>query len=489
MIASLVSRLHRVYFNRVGQYLLLLVLTAVVSGTYLWTHRQQSPLGHLYTADIEEIASRSFNGFRLRLSPDRQAVQLTQDGQPISGPNGPSSAPFGLEKTASFRGAIARHAHLADLINADYADRRNSWRALFADAGNVVTAPVVGFFTETQPTLREFRLPRSVFSLWSEKQGPAFESGLLQSLQSAVVFDPATRPGPVASTAISSTTAVAPSEGTAVSPDSTALSFTEKRLSDVTSRLTALEERLSARWPTIELTVLPAGDYTRLQEQVIHRNRELWLSLLGETPPPPAQPSLQSLLDRLNRDFSAELTAVVRTETRPMWVAGRLRWMEVVFWVWFGVLSYSLIDHGLYLVGQRRGEIWQPGELLRTVSKLFYAPALAISLFFLAEFIGASAEAGELGRNSLVTLGIAFILGLFPTSAFRIIRDLSTRLFREDLQGGRDPVPVPAKAVVPIDASHRQAGAETPYTLAQLQQNVARLATAPLAPGSPPASQ
>ncbi|MGC4071590.1 MAG: hypothetical protein QM760_03600 [Nibricoccus sp.] len=190
--------------------------------------------------------------------------------------------------------------------------------------------------------------------------------------------------------------------------------------------------------------------------------------------------SLPKAIKLANKALTNELTAIVRAETSSFWLMGRWRWLEMIWWVWFGILTQALVQHGLRLVGIMEGQIWQPGELLRTFAKFFYAPLLALSLFFLAEFIGSAKEAVEFSRNSPATLGICLILGLFPNTAYRIIKEVSTTVFRSNLTTSSPPMAAPSTAVVNIDVTHKASGGV--YTLDRLKENVAAHITAPLQP-------
>jgi hypothetical protein len=204
--------------------------------------------------------------------------------------------------------------------------------------------------------------------------------------------------------------------------------------------------------------------------------RVLGVALITGTNGPTAT-DMNQKLGLINQSIGHELLSNLRQETRPMWLFGRYRWLEILFWVWFGVLTHSIITVGLYVVGAKE-EMWQPSELLRIFSRFVYAPILVAALFFLGDMLGANAAVLDLGRNTWATLGIAFTLGMFPTTIYRLLHQFLTTVFRTELTTTSAPAPTPS--VVKAIVKRPDPATKTPYTVSDLKKNLTEIVVAPL---------
>lgn len=456
-------------FSAIFQFVALGLAALAIGGLYLASHH----LGHTaYFQSVSGLVSASLQTYQLALDPQTNEVRLTQAGQPIASVENLSPGPFALEKFASFQGTLAKYQAVAATINGAYARHHDAvMSVLRPDPSRPFFYAPLAHFGVTGSDAGK-RLTHAERERLNALRSETFRTAARTLLLSAPTFDPhatATMDfdsgdrAPKAYSAFLREVRLGVDEfvrgGTVSAPvgtDDAIRAYFQH----------AFEQISRATLESTERSVVPQGTEAH--------------SLLGLLPPRPRAEAtdLNALLSHLNERLRYELLLVVHGETSALWLMGRFRWFEIVFWVWFGVLTKALIDQGMILVGANR-VVFQPREILRIFAKLFYAPLLALALFFLASFIGAANEAVELGRSSAAALGMAFVLGLFPNTAFRLLREVSTKLFREDLSTReKTQSPLPVRKPVVTDASHRAQGAV--YRLDQLQRNVAAHVTGPL---------
>ena len=136
-----------------------------------------------------------------------------------------------------------------------------------------------------------------------------------------------------------------------------------------------------------------------------------------------------------------------------------------------------------FLLGRGGDETWEPRETLVVFPKLIYAPLLVLAVLFMAGTFGiGQLELAELSRSSPSILGVAFILGLFPNTAWRIIKDLCTRIFRDDLREGGAKSATPQ--TVTVSSAVTVKDGQAVYTVEDLKRNVGEHVTAVLKGGS-----
>ncbi len=149
---------------------------------------------------------------------------------------------------------------------------------------------------------------------------------------------------------------------------------------------------------------------------------------------------LSSAISCANQRLHGELQHISEKEVGFFWIIGAYRWLELALWTCFGVFTHNLYWIGMYCAGKREDveNPWNPNNTPRDFARLLYAPLLTIALFMIAEYAGFTREASELNRSTLVPLGIAFILGLFPNTAYRIISRIPTTLFQKEVTSAEE---------------------------------------------------
>jgi len=458
----------RFYLSKLCHFLFLVFLAVFIAILYLWSHQ----VGwHDYWDEVKRAADNSFQVFRVSFDKTGQRLALLAAGEEIDDVKKLPVTPFGLEKVGSIQGTLSQYKSLAVEANGVYDSLQQDFLHHFSDRRGYF-ALAVSYFGLTNIGV-EFRLPNSRFTVLQQTKGLAFQRGFYNAMAGPVVFDPAsilpggrsaatgTNNGPEAK--IQQAAAETLEAGQRRAAQFLAGEFSVP-LGDVrpssTNELAALGQ-LFDRWNRIALDVFPAGTNATSFQSSLAETNSVWLRL-----------------GAVNNRMREELVANLQSETQPLWLIGRFRWLEILYWVWFGVLTHSLVSQGASLVGGRSDEVWQPGEILRIVAKFAYAPALVLALFFLASLLGAEAAALEFGRNSWATLGIAFTLGMFPNTIYRLLRQFLTTIFRTELTQGDRIVKEPGTAKVVVDRTHREG--KQAYNLDTLKANVAELITAPL---------
>jgi hypothetical protein len=487
----------RLWLSCIAQYLFLIALASVVGCTYYVIHKLKN---EKYWASISNIVRTSLGTYQLGLDATGHRIELQYAGQPVTDVSRLPPAPFSIEKIASVQGVLSRYVALSRSANHVYLQNESAFISAFAPTDNGGFMLRLAWFPGAGDSPAEFRISASTMALLRTLHGPALQHTASSHLCSSRVFDP--------TQAIEITTLKSPAEPAAPATDPVKA---EETLKDVRAyfhqRIAASvvaadldrRELSEAYQPGMMRALTPAesqaiADYFSAWDARIIRQIQAscapaekpacTATCRPECKSDPVCKAAEKLVT-LDDFFAAaarrmcdELIEVVRAETSSFWLMGRWRWLEMIWWVWFGILTQALVQHGLHLVGVLRGEIWQPGELLRTFAKFFYAPLLTLGLFFLAEYIGSTREAVEFSRNSPVTLGICLILGLFPNTAYRIIKEVTTTVFRTTLTTSGSPKAAPATTAVNLDVSHKAAGVV--YNKDRLKENIATLVTAPL---------
>jgi hypothetical protein len=469
----------RLWLSCPAQYLFLIVFAAIVGCTYYITHRYKND--H-YWASISNIVRSSLGTYQLGLDANGQRIELQYAGQPVTDVSRLPPAPFSIEKIASIQGVLSRYVALARSANHIYLQNESALLSAFSPTDNGGFNLRLAWFPGTGDSPAEFRLNAATMALFRTLRGPALQHTVSSHLRSSRVFDP-TQVIEIDSLKSSATplASAADDHGTEETLSEVSAYLHQRIASSVAAGDRDRHELHEAYQPGTLRALTPAesqaiADYFATWDTRIARQ------LPADQPTPTVANSTPTTLDNFFSAASArmcdELLEVVRAETSSFWLMGRWRWLEMIWWVWFGILTQALVQHGLHLVGVLRGEIWQPGELLRTLAKFFYAPLLTLGLFFLAEYIGSTREAVEFSRNSPVTLGLCLIMGLFPNTAYRIIKEVTTTVFRTTLTTSGSPKAAPATTAVTLDVSHKADGGI--YTKDRLKQNIATLVTAPL---------
>ena len=151
--------------------------------------------------------------------------------------------------------------------------------------------------------------------------------------------------------------------------------------------------------------------------------------------------------------FHRELRKVVERGTGFFWTAGKLFWYEVMALAALGVLSRQLVLFAReYASAGGTGRVWRPRESLQTVMYIAVAPTFSLVIIWIltaTEVVVVKPVIGEAWPNA--TVPIAFVLGLFPTLGYDVLRGLAEGLFGRSFLDSRvkaEPQEIPA---VPAD--------------------------------------
>ena len=441
------------YLSIVGQFLLLLGLVGLVVWTYFCTHQRWESA---YWQHIEPVIREGLRGFSVGLDPKGEYYEVLQNGLPLNAASPSGKMMFGLESAGAVKGVLNRFADATKASREALDQQASDFWGMVQPRDDALSAIRLASFGVAESGA-ELRVPNRALAPLRDLQG------LRLARAAAALFTPL----PAFDLRLSSTAKVTGGAGHEAA---------ELVRAAVADAQTYVDRDFS-------------GDYRELDER---RERDLlrayfqaWCNLglpaLRQAPcqPPPAgTPASPDSLRLINDRLEQSLLKVARIESGSLWLAGKYRWLEIVFWVWFGVFTQSLVQHGLALTGGRRLEVWQPREFFRTVSKLFYAPALGVAVFFLRDYFSAEQESLDFAYNTPATLGLAFLLGMFPTTAYRLLRQLANTIFRGDISGSDKTKSIPRTVTVRVNASHRQPGEL--YRLETLRTNVADLYSAPL---------
>jgi hypothetical protein len=472
----------RLWLSCPAQYVFLIVFAAALGCTYYLAHRR---MNDRYWGSTGNIVRSSLGTYQLGLDATGQRVELQYAGQPVTDVSRLPPAPFGIEKIASIQSVLSRYVALAQSANLAYQQNQSALLSAFTPTDQGDFALRLSWFPQAGDATAEFRLSAATLATFRTLRGPALQQAVAARLRSSRVFDPAQGIEIAALNTPARAEDSADSTAEPSKPETTlseVRAYLRMRIADAVAagdqerrELNEAFQPGSFRALTAEENQAVATYFSSWDERVL---RLLPASGTPAGVTPPSHGTLEGFFQKASAQMCDELIEVVRAETSSFWLMGRWRWLEMIWWVWFGILTQALVQHGLHLVGVLRGEIWQPGELLRTLAKFFYAPLLTIGLFFLAEYIGSTREAVEFSRNSPVTLGICLIMGLFPNTAYRIIKEITTTVFRTTLTTSGSARAAPATTAVNLDVTHKAAGGV--YTRERLKQNISALVTAPL---------
>ena len=180
-----------------------------------------------------------------------------------------------------------------------------------------------------------------------------------------------------------------------------------------------------------------------------------------------------SPINLLNELLVCNLLNTSFKETGYIWLVGRFKWLEIVFWTVFGVMTQALVQQGFFLVGAKGNRVWNPSENLRVIAKLLYAPLLTVALFFGIGYLGETKELTEFTNATLVPLLISFILGMYPNTAYRFMKRITRSFFSEEVTSSpHKPPPQPAKTKVTLE--------QQPKTIQELSASLKKTVKAPL---------
>jgi hypothetical protein len=163
------------------------------------------------------------------------------------------------------------------------------------------------------------------------------------------------------------------------------------------------------------------------------------------------------------------------------WLIGFWKWFEIAIWTCFGVFAKSLYEYGTHAIGRpAKNEVFEPRESWRILARLLYAPLLALVFFWLAVGTGLVNAPTFLVNYTLASLSVAFVIGLFPNTIYRLL----TNIFSQLLKGGEAPDPSSdsAGALVKVSPKRPLGSAGALPDFASLANHIADLVVAPLKP-------
>ena len=204
-----------------------------------------------------------------------------------------------------------------------------------------------------------------------------------------------------------------------------------------------------------------------------------------ETSPPTANPDDKPTGNCCERDkqcdvddgttFHKSLREVIERNAGFFWTSGRYFWFEIMSLAILGALTHQLVLFARAYAARRAEKgVWRPRESIRTLMHLVVAPIFALVIIWIlsaTNLVVVQPVVGEIWSNA--TVPIAFLLGLFPTLGYDVLRGLASGLFnrhfRDDERDNAERKQIPGVSDDPEDA---------PPSLFRLGQRIRRHATA-----------
>ena len=173
--------------------------------------------------------------------------------------------------------------------------------------------------------------------------------------------------------------------------------------------------------------------------------------------------------------FHRDLREVVERNAGFFWTSGELFWYEMMLLAVLGVLTRQLVLLAKTYTGKGRASAWRPRESMRTLMYLAVAPIFSLVIIWILSATNLVAVKPVIGDDwSNATVPIAFLLGLFPTLGYDVLRGLAkglfNRNFKDDDRAGRRPANIPA---MPTDTQD-----DGRPSIGRLRQRIRRHATA-----------
>lgn len=134
--------------------------------------------------------------------------------------------------------------------------------------------------------------------------------------------------------------------------------------------------------------------------------------------------------------FHRDLKHVVKDSAGFFWTSGPYLWCEIIMLAFLGVLTHHLVHTGRhYAGGAGRTLVWQPRESVRTLMYLATAPIFALVIIWilsLTNLLSIEPMLGDIWSNAAVP--VAFLIGLFPSVGYDVLRGLADGLFNRSLR-------------------------------------------------------
>ncbi len=215
---------------------------------------------------------------------------------------------------------------------------------------------------------------------------------------------------------------------------------------------------------------------------IIRELRRQWTArIAADLPPTDAAngadlPIAQRVAGALDADLHRNLRQVIDEDMGIFWLFGWLRWFEVWAWCVFGVLAGTLYHQGQFLMGYAKRP-WIPRGTLNALLQLLHVPFMSLAVFWVFAYVTGSQAPLDLARSTPALLAYAFIFGIFPYTAYDLLRKATSQL-RDSIK----PVPgqvATAPRTVTVVAAPPTAPDQPPH-LNALRERLRRIATAPI---------
>lgn len=199
----------------------------------------------------------------------------------------------------------------------------------------------------------------------------------------------------------------------------------------------------------------------------------------AQAPKEPKEPGAENLA-RLRASLAEDIVKLAEAEVFGcFWLFGCLRWVEVVFWVWFGIVTKMLYGYGRFAVGREKKRVFEPNETYWALGRFVFAPLLAFVFFWLATLTNLVDFGLDLRKPTMATLAVAFLIGMFPDDIYTLVTTLFHRLLKGTTEDDR---PSPARRSVEVAADVAETA---PSLLAGLKNRVQAVVAGVVAPVSP----
>ena len=156
---------------------------------------------------------------------------------------------------------------------------------------------------------------------------------------------------------------------------------------------------------------------------------------LFETPCPTAG-SKKCADTPVETEFHRQLREVVERNTGFFWTSGKFFWFEIMMLAALGVMTRQLVLFAkAYATRASSNRIWRPRDTVRTLMYLAVAPIFSLIVIWILTVTNVIVVKPVIGDVwSSGTVPIAFLLGLFPTLGYDVLRGLARGLFGERLE-------------------------------------------------------
>jgi hypothetical protein len=474
----------RFYLSKVCHLFTILAVASLLILAYFASHSEKLTQAS-YWRSIGPIVTNGVRILEFGMTPDGGQVAVLHGGTRLNSPTNLPALTFDAHRSSAVQGLVENYAGHARWMNASLERSGSEFLAAFRPSDSHFSIPMSHFGGNLGRA--EIRIARSQFSELKTNTGFLLARSGKALLLHGQVYDPQLKSALVALTP-PSPAAVPIGKGS--QPEPKAGPITGEVLRQIVGKGTEVAEaaKLGGLRPLRETDERPAIEayfrgWTETMVKVLAEKAGLRVAhqnTVALLTPPTERTAANELLTVLIQHtlrMHAEMTEIIRAETGPVWLAGRFRWLEIMFWAWFGVFVYELIYLGTHLTNKAPEALWRPGQTLRMGAKLVYAPLLACVLFLGVDYFLSEAQAHEVAKNGKVVLVIAFVIGLFPNTAFRMVSNLVKVWLREDIADGKQRVPQAEPVVVKKDATHLTPGGV--YKIANLKNNLTRIVTAP----------